>query len=91
MKKDVIVVDGFYEEPEQVREFALQELKSNSYFPYGPTDWIATRFKEWHQCPFKSSYALISALSELTSEQVDLDFWRMSYPEHGSEGTQTPG
>ena len=28
---------------------------------------------------------MVSALSALTSEEVDLDFWKLSYPEHGSE------
>lgn len=80
-----IIALSFYADPSAVASYGLSQLQTNSYLPYGPTDWLATRFKEWHECPFKSSHALISALSDITGEQVDLDHWRLSYPEHGSE------
>ena len=86
MKNDIIIVDGFYKNPYKVREFAIQDLKNHSYCPYdGPGQWVATQFKEWNACPFKSSESLISALNEITSEEVDLDFWKLSYPKHGSQ------
>jgi len=85
MKTDIIIVDNFYSDPLQVREYAIRELQRNRYLPYGANDWHATKFKDWFDCPFKSCMQLVSALSTLTSEEVDLDFWKLSYPEHGSE------
>ena len=84
MQSETILASDFFDSPSHVCSYAIDELKNNSYLPYGPTDWLATRFKQWHECPFKSSHSLISALSDITGEQVDLDHWRLSYPEHGS-------
>ena len=84
MKKDIIIVDNFYEDPLKVREYALKELRENHYLPYNQPSWFSTKFKNWNDCPFKSSESLISSLNAITSEEVDLEFWRKGYPEHGS-------
>ena len=85
MKNDIIIVDDFYRDPIAVRNYAISELKQNHYKPYGSEAWYATKFKEWAECPFKSCQPLIDALSEITSEDVDVEFWRLSYPPHGSD------
>jgi hypothetical protein len=85
MKKDIIIVENFYEDPLKVREYALNELKNNYYAPYGNSTWYASKFKEWNECPFKSSEFLINRLNDITNEEIDLDFWRKSYPPHGSK------
>jgi hypothetical protein len=85
MKNDVIIVENFYENPDIVRQYALSELKNNNYLPYGNPTWKATKTKKWHECPFKSSDNLIQRLNDITGEEVDLDNWRMDYPDHGTE------
>ncbi len=91
MRVHSIVVEDFYQDPLAVRDYALRELRENAYFPYGPQDWSASAFREWHQCPFKSSHGLIAALSELVAAPIDLDHWRLSYPAHGSEADRVQG
>lgn len=80
MKKDIIIVENFYQDPLKVREYALNELKNNSYLPYGTPTWYCSPLKEWNECPFKSSDSLINSLNEITSEEIDLDSWRKSFP-----------
>ena len=85
MKKDVIIAENFYEDPYKVRDYALDELKNNHYLPYGSPLWYATKFKEWDQCPFKSSESLIKNLEFLTGEEVDIEDWKRSRPPHGQD------
>lgn len=85
MKKDIIIAENFYEDPYKVRNYALNELKNNHYLPYGSPDWYATKFKEWDECPFKSSESLIKNLEFLTGEEVDIEDWRRSRPPHGQD------
>lgn len=88
MQKDIIIVENFYEDPFKVREYALNELKNNSYLPYGLTDgqpqWKATKTKKWNECPFKNSDYLIKNLEQIINEKIDIESWRLDYPEHGS-------
>jgi len=84
MKKDIIIVENFYENPHRVRDYALNELRINNYIPYDSSIWYASKFKEWNECPFKSSEFLINRLNDITNEEIDLDFWRKGYPPHGS-------
>ena len=84
MKKDIILVENFYNEPHKIRDYALNELKTNNYLPYGSPSWYASKFKEWNECPFKSSESLINRLNDIVDEEIDLDFWRQGYPAHGS-------
>jgi len=84
MKNDIIVVENFYKDPAAVRNYALSELANNSYLPYGNPTWKATKTKKWHECPFKSSVSLIDRLNDILGEKIDINSWRMDYPEHGS-------
>lgn len=88
MQKDIIIVENFYEDPFKVREYALNELKNNSYLPYNlPShlpQWKATKTKKWEECPFKSSELLIKNLEKIINEKIDIEMWRQNYPEHGT-------
>jgi len=84
MQKDIIVIDNFYSDPFKVREYALNELKNNSYFPYGNQEWKATKTKKYNNCPFKNSTSLINNLEEIINEKIDIENWRLDYPEHGT-------
>ena len=79
-RRDIVIVDDFYEDPLRVREYALHQLETNAYFPYGSPTWFSDRFKEWHECPFKSSDELLAKLEFLTGELVDREHWRRSFP-----------
>ena len=87
MRTEIIVVDNFYADPLAVRTYALQQ---DYYFPYECRDdviagraqctWMASRFKEWYRCPFKSARGLVERLSSITCETVDVRYWRASFP-----------
>jgi hypothetical protein len=87
MRPTILVVDDFYADPMAVRSFALRQ---QYYCPYQPdrevhsgraaVKWVASWFKEFDQCPFKSSRSLIERLSHLTGDEVDLHHWRLSFP-----------
>lgn len=82
MKKDIIIAENFYKDPYKVREYALHELLFDRYLPYGTKDWYANNFKEWYECPFKSSESLINNLEFLTGEELDRENWQRSRPNH---------
>jgi hypothetical protein len=88
MQKDIIIVENFYQDPYKVREYALKELKNNSYNPYDylglENVWKATRTKSFNECPFKSSASLITALNDITGEEINLNAWALDCPPHGS-------
>jgi hypothetical protein len=88
MQKDIIIVENFYAEPLKVREYALNELKNNSYLPYNipntSQQWKATKTKKWNECPFKGSESLVKNLENVIGEKIDIENWRLDYPEHGS-------
>lgn len=90
MRKDVIIVENFYKDPYTVREYALNELENNHYLPYGSNTWRATKTKKWNECPFKSSKSLISGLNDITGEEIDLEKWKLDYPEHNSVEDKKP-
>lgn len=91
MKKDVIIVENFYQDPDKVVDYALNELKVNHYFPYGMDTWRATKTKKASECPFKSSRDLIEKLNYITGEEIDLKSWSLDYPEHNSVEDKSPG
>lgn len=82
MKKDIIIAENFYKDPYKVREYALHELSFDRYLPYGSEHWYANNFKEWHDCPFKSSESLIKNLEFLTGEELDRENWQRTRPKH---------
>lgn len=97
MKRDVIIVNDFYENPDDVVRYA----RSLRY--YNP--WVnneegssrfedmmnpATRvsfFKKAKDCPFKSSKVFIQTLERLTGEEIDRDFWNKDFPEDPVTGS----
>src|SRR5438445_13338271 len=87
MRADTIVVNNFYSSPMNIREYALEQ---DYYYPYEAdadivsgrrrATWMASRFKRWDECPFKSSEELMTRLEELTGETIDLGHWRADFP-----------
>ena len=87
MRTETLVVDNFYADPAAVRRYALSQAY---YYPYEreadvesgrtPATWMASRFKSAKECPFKSSDDLITALEQITAEEVDRDRWRADFP-----------
>jgi hypothetical protein len=85
-RRSVIVVENFYEDPENVREYALRQ---EFYTPYEDEadlragrrsiTWWASRFRSAEECPFKSSRALIEAMSEAVGEPIDTGHWRAPF------------
>jgi hypothetical protein len=87
MRQRLIVVDDFYADPRAVRDYAIH---GRWYYPYQRNEavragrvvpqWMASRFREALDCPFKSSRALIECLEGITGARIDLDHWRLSFP-----------
>ncbi|MBV6647754.1 MAG: hypothetical protein KI790_20010 [Cyclobacteriaceae bacterium] len=86
MQTEIIVIDQFYESPDTVRAYALQE---KFYYPYQShaeiaqgalIQWRSSYFKPAHECPFKSSSALIEKLEQATGEKIDQSYWNLSFP-----------
>jgi len=97
MRREIITVNNFYEDPDAVRNYALNEIKNNSYSPFIPEDrqtpghktpWKTSCFKEAKDCPFKSSEKLVNTLQEIVGEEIDLESWNASYPTN-PKGTPT--
>ncbi|GEM_PF-1684915 len=92
MRKNLIIADGFYKDPQTVRNFAL---RAQYYYPYESEEaikagqvkasWMSSRFTEARDCPFKSSEQLIRKLEYLTAEKIDLVHWNLGFPTN-SEG-----
>jgi hypothetical protein len=86
MRRDIIIVDNFYEDPDAVVRYA----RGLEYvYPYSqpgisaerrPRMWYTSRYRSADECPFKSSTALISRLQTLTGEIVDVRTWRLEFP-----------
>lgn len=86
MHRDVIIADGFYDDPRAVVRYAYrQEFIS----PYDGADadggrvqsgWRSTRFRRAADCPFKSSEGLIERLEFLTGEALDREHWALDFP-----------
>jgi hypothetical protein len=87
VRRSVIIVDNFYEDPEAVRRYALRQ---RYYYPYEANadvrsghvrfSWMASWFKEAHECPFKSSSALVEKLEIATGDRIDIKHWRRGFP-----------
>jgi hypothetical protein len=82
MQKDIIIVENFYKEPFKIREYALNEIKNNSYevYPQCAPRWRTSSFKEYTDCQFKASLDLIKKLEFICNEEIDLDNWNATYP-----------
>lgn len=87
MRKAVIIVENFYEDPGAVRAYALRQ---SYYYPYesnasvqsgqARVTWMASWFKPAQECPFKSSQSLIQKLESVTGEKIDMEHWNLSFP-----------
>jgi hypothetical protein len=97
MKREIIAVNNFYENPEEVVRYAMS-LKYYNPWIYNqkgssvPEDMIraVTRvsfFRKAKDCPFKSSKKFISTLEQIVGEEIDLDHWNKDFPENPIDGT----
>jgi hypothetical protein len=86
MKRDIIVVENFYSNPDAIVRYA-QGLEY--VYPYSqtgtpdegkPITWRASRYKPARLCPLKSSKTLIARLEELIGETIDVDTWNLEFP-----------
>lgn len=87
MRTETLIIDNFYADPEAVRRYALAQT---FYYPYEqdadvesgrtPATWMASRFKPYKECPFKSSDDLVTALERMTGEEVDREHWQADFP-----------
>lgn len=96
MKREVIIVNDFYKDPDAIAKYA-RSLKF--YSPYhGSSDpqdlakafWVSSLFKKAKDCPLKSSSQLIKTLEEVTGEEVDLEHWNKDFPENPDGSVITP-
>jgi hypothetical protein len=86
MRRDIIVVDNFYSDPDAVVRFAYD---LEYVFPYSqpgtpeasnPISWRASRYRSARDCVFKSSSRLVARLAALTGDEIDIDSWRREFP-----------
>jgi hypothetical protein len=91
MRRDIIIVDDFYSDPDAVVRYARQLQYVYPYSQPGtPAEhtrrtWHASRYRSARDCPFKSSTQLIARLEAITGDTVDVDTWNREFPvdEHG--------
>ena len=84
MRRDVIIADDFYKDPDSIVDYA----KSLEYiYPYNrganASDrvlWRTSRYLPAEECPFKSSEAFIQRLEAITGEVIDRKAWKLDYP-----------
>lgn len=87
MRKSLVIVESFYDDPGGIREYALGQ---RYYYPYQADaevasgrlrpSWLTSWFKKARDCPFKSCQALIEKLNDVTGEEVDMDYWNLDFP-----------
>jgi hypothetical protein len=90
-RQSIVVVEGIYADPLAVRAYALRQPY---YTPYEDEEdvrrgncrasWWAARFRNYSQCPFKSSQRLLAALEQAVGEPIDLEHWRAPFPVDGN-------
>jgi hypothetical protein len=86
-RRNIIVIENFYDDPMAVREYALRQ---KYYLPYEEEEevkagrrratWWASYFNLQEQCPFKSSKILREALEAAVGERLDMEHWQASFP-----------
>jgi hypothetical protein len=86
MRRDIVVVDNFYSDPDAIVRYAYG---LEYVFPYSqpethradaPVTWRASRYKSARDCLFKSSSQLIARLEALTGDVIDIETWRREFP-----------
>jgi hypothetical protein len=86
MKRDLIIVENFYVDPDAVVRHArtldyVLPYEEPGTVPDGQrASWRASRYRSARDCPFKSSKALIAKLEWLTGEVIDQDAWTCEFP-----------
>jgi len=86
-RRSIVVLDGFYRDPDAVRAYALRQ---DFYLPYEtdaevadgrkrPT-WWASVFQDAKTCPFKASAALRDVLERAVGEPLDTGHWEAGFP-----------
>src|SRR5690242_1363195 len=90
MRREIIIVDNFYQEPENVIRYARSLKYCAPFNKPGDTKtlWRSSWFKEAQDCPFKSSAAFIAKLEHLTGETLDREHWNLTHPV-GPDGVPT--
>jgi hypothetical protein len=86
-RRSIVVLEGFYRDAQAIRNYALRQ---RYYLPYQDEEdvhagrarstWWASCFRNYDECPFKSSKPLIEALESAVGETIDMEHWRASYP-----------
>ncbi len=92
MRRDIIVVNDFYQDPDAIAAYARAQPFYNPYALHtrgssAPehmvgADWYTTRFKKAAVCPFKSSREFIKKLESITGEEIDQEHWKKDFPEN---------
>lgn len=87
MRKSIVIADDFYADPHAVRAHALAQPY---YYPYDDRavieagkrrpNWMSSRHRPPHECPFKSSPALVRHLERLTGDTIDRAHWNLGFP-----------
>ena len=86
MKREMIVVENFYADPDAVvRHARALEYVSPYQQPGTPQEgarvsWRSSRYQSQRECPFKSSRQLIARLEQITGEAVDTEAWNWEFP-----------
>lgn len=97
MRKEVIIVNDFYKNPDEVIRYA----RSLKYYSPWDNNGVgsskkedierATRlvsfFKKAKDCPFKSSQNLIRTFENIIGEKIDMEHWNADFPENPSDGS----
>ncbi len=91
MKREIIVVNDFYQDPERIVHYAMgleycspyahNQRGSSSPDEMMKAPWLTSRFKKALDCPFKSSTELLSKLEKIIGEEIDLEHWNRDFPE----------
>ncbi len=86
-RRSIVVIENFLDDPGDVRRFALAQ---RYYLPYEDeaavecrqqtATWWSSWYRNYRDCPFKSSLALINRLEDAVGESIDMDHWNAPYP-----------
>jgi hypothetical protein len=86
-RRSIVVIEGLYRDGQAVRNYALRQ---RYYTPYQDSEvvrsgqerpnWLASSFRRFEECPFKSSQRLIEALEYAVDERIDMEHWRAPFP-----------
>lgn len=85
-RRSIVIVEGFYKDAHAVRNYALRQ---EYYTPYEDGEavrngrvratWLASCFRRFDECPFKSSKSLIDALESAVEERIDMEHWQAPF------------